>query len=387
MVSNKPTTHQNGMVLFIKDQVIVAEWRSTGEKPDDLTRPKQLIVNDLCNKHILPPAAKMVAARPLTAPSNDTQDRPQNMTPSLGGEPNMFDKTLGRRDALKLGAATAGIAAIAGPTTLLTAAEQPAWIPISVQLYSVRKHMKGDGYVDTIKKIGAMGFEGVEFAGYGSFGKDPKGLKKVLDDAGVKAAATHIGAFHFKDLNKTIEFHQAIGCKLLIVPGDGAFTHKEKSKQFAEMMNTTAAKLKEHGMWCGYHNHSKEFKEAEGDKTWWDLFAERTDKRVVLQQDVGWTVVAGKDPAKYVRKYPGRTLTTHCKPKLPRGTKGKIPIIGQDVIDWKDLIKAYYEVGGTMWLSVEQEDYPKGMSPLQATEASFKGLHKILAEMGKKKPA
>ena len=302
----------------------------------------------------------------------------------------MPQTTYTRRDALRCGAAAASAAAIAGPLGTFARAAEPDWIPISVQLYSVRKHMKGDGYVETIKKIGAMGFEGVEFAGYGKFGKDPEGLKKVLDDAGVKAAATHIGAFHLEGgINQAIEFHQAIGCKLLIVPGDGRFTHKEKSKQFAELMNKASATLAKHGMWCGYHNHSKEFKEAEGDKTWWDLFAERTDQRVVLQQDVGWTTVAGKDPAKYVRKYPGRTLTTHCKAKLPRGAKGKgkEPIIGQDAIDWKTLIKAYYEVGGTKWMSVEQEDYPKGMTPLQATEASFKGLHAILAGMGKKKPA
>jgi hypothetical protein len=57
-------------------------------------------------------------------------------------------------------------------------------------------------------------------------------------------------------------------------------------------------------MYCGYHNHSREMKKAAGEttKSWFDLFAERTTQDVVLQQDVGWTVSAGADPAAFIRR-------------------------------------------------------------------------------------
>ena len=77
------------------------------------------------------------------------------------------------------------------------------------------------------------------------------------------------------ELKKTIDFHQTIGCKFLIVPGDGDFTDPEKSKALAETFNKTAEVLKPLGMACGYHNHTNEFKK-DGDNTYWDLFAERT---------------------------------------------------------------------------------------------------------------
>jgi len=49
-----------------------------------------------------------------------------------------------------------------------------------------------------------------------------------------------------------------------------------------------AETLKPHGMFCGYHNHTREFgKSGDGDKTWWDLLAERTSSDVVLQMIPG----------------------------------------------------------------------------------------------------
>jgi sugar phosphate isomerase/epimerase len=286
---------------------------------------------------------------------------------------------LTRRDALKITAA--GALAAAAPMGVLHAAKKKV-IPVGVQLYSVRNDCKKD-FNKALAKIAKLGFDGVEFAGYHQYGKDPKGLKKVLDDLGLKAAGTHIGANSFEagKIQKTIDFHKAIGCTLLIVPGDGRFSHPEKSKQYAEIHTKAVDKLKAVGMASGHHNHTSEFKDAGNGKTYWDLFAERTPKEVVLQQDVGWTVVAGKDPVMYVRKYPGRTLTSHFKAKLPKGTKGKKPFIGQDTIDWRALITACYEVGGTQWMTVEQEDYPDGKSPMECIEISLNGLRKILGEM------
>ena len=109
--------------------------------------------------------------------------------------------------------------------------------------------------------------------------------------------------------------------------------------------------------------------------------AKNTIQDVVLQQDVGWTTYAGKNPIEYVERYPGRTLTTHYKASLPKGTQGKLPIIGEDTIDWLNLIKSNMSVGGTLLLVVEQEEYPNGLTPLQAVRKSKQGLDKILKQV------
>ena len=288
-----------------------------------------------------------------------------------------------RRDFLKWTGAAAAAAAVA-PRVLLGASQDKKRIPISVQLYSVRD-VTGKDFDGALKQIAEMGFDGVEFAGYGKYAKDPEGLRKKLDELKLQAAATHIGSGSFVGdaLKKTIDFHKTIGCKFLIVPGDGRFAHPEKSKEFAEFMNKTAEALKPEGLLTGYHNHTGEMMTAEGDKMWWDLFAERTSKEVVLQQDMGHTMYAGVDAIAVVKKHPGRTKTTHVKCRPPKGTKGKKPFIGEDIFDWKGYFTACYEVGGTEWFSIEQEEYPDGKSSMECTKISLDNMKAILKEMGK----
>lgn len=289
-----------------------------------------------------------------------------------------------RRDMLKMTAA--GAAAVAGGSSLLRAQkapDKPKRIRIALQLYSVRGDCRKN-FDKTVEQVAKMGYDGVEFAGYYAYGSKPKELRKLLDSLGLKAAATHVGfnTFGGSNVQKAIDFHKAIGCKYLCCPGDRRFTHKEQSKAFAEGFSKAAANLKPHGLFCGYHNHSREMKQAQGNKTWWDLFAERTTKDVVLQQDVGWTAHAGKDPEVFVRRYPGRSKVLHFKTHVARGTS-QVPTIGKDAVKWRPLIAACYEVGGTEWFTVEQERYIKGKTPLECSELSLKGLKAILKEMGK----
>ncbi len=248
---------------------------------------------------------------------------------------------------------------------------------ISVQLYSVRDDCSKD-FDAALAQIATMGFDGVEFAGYHKYSGKPKELRARLDELKLAPAGTHIktGSFRGDELQRTIEFHQALGCKFLIVPGDGDFSHPEKSKELAETFNKAAEKLKPLGMYCGYHNHTHEFKK-DGDKTYWDLFAERTSQDVVLQQDCGWSATAGLNPAELVRRHPGRTKITHFKPTVVKEEAGKKAILGQDSVDWVATLKACREVGGTEWITVEQEAYPDGKTPMECTALSLAGIKKI----------
>lgn len=286
--------------------------------------------------------------------------------------------TLSRRDVLK--SAAAGALLIGVGRGLATGGEgRPGKKPgVALQLYSIRNDC-GKDFDKALEAVAAMGFKAVEFAGYHNYKDDAKGLRKKLEACGLKAAATHIGTGNLVGdaLPRTIEFHKEIGCRYLCVPGDRRFTDPEGSKELAEIFNEAAAKLEKVKMFCGYHNHTKEFTKHEG-KTYWDLFAERTVKDVVLQQDIGWTVAAGHDPAALVRRYPGRSAVIHCKPTLARGDEGR-PIIGEDSVPWKKTIQACMEVGGTRWLTIEQEAYLPGKTPMECVELSLAGLKKILA--------
>jgi sugar phosphate isomerase/epimerase len=253
---------------------------------------------------------------------------------------------------------------------------------LSVQLWSVKDEVQAD-FKGTLQILADMGFKGVEFAGeFGEFSDNPAGLKALLDELGLEASGAHV---HFDKLNelnfaKTVAFYQAIGCTSLIVPYDERAFSPDGVRQVVLELNALSVKLATTGMQIGFHNHAAEFNDFE-QSTYWDFIAQSTNENVILQLDAGWVTYAGKDPVEYVRRYPGRTLTTHYKVKLPEGSEGKLPIIGQDTIDWDALIKANMEVGGTAWLVVEQEEYPNGLTPIEAVQASKNGLDVYLSKL------
>jgi len=253
---------------------------------------------------------------------------------------------------------------------------------LSVQLWSV-KDVIGKDFKGTLKALADMGFEGVEFAGeFGPYANDAKGLKKFLDSINLKASGAHVS---FEQMNqdnfqKTVDFYQQLHVDTLIIGWDERAWHPQGIKEVVNLLNHLDKKLAPYKIKTGFHNHDHEFGDFQGT-TYWDYLAMNTADSVVLQQDVGWTTYAGKDAVEYVKKYPNRTFTTHYKVRIPEGVKGKLPIIGQDTIDWLNLLKANINVGGTKWIVVEQEEYPNGLSSLAAVALSKKGLDKYIEQL------
>jgi sugar phosphate isomerase/epimerase len=163
------------------------------------------------------------------------------------------------------------------------------------------------------------------------------------------------------------------------VPWDERAWHPTGVIEFAKELTVLAKKLKPYGLFIGFHNHEQEFNDFRGS-TYWDYIAQNTQNSVLLQLDVGWVNYAGKDPISYVKKYAGRTLTTHYKIRTKDGVDTS-PILGQDNYNWAELIKINIAIGGTKWLVVEQEEYPKGMSPLESVAQSKLGLDKIISSL------
>jgi len=256
---------------------------------------------------------------------------------------------------------------------------------ISVQLWSVKNELKND-FKGTLQQISDMGFDGVEFAGdFGPYKDDAQGLKAYLDGLGLKVSSAHIpfSAFDSDNFEQSVAFYKALGTDTLIVAWDERAWNTEKVNSLIADLNTLFFKLKTEGFKFGFHNHAKEFNQY-NDATFWDHIARSTPDDFVLQLDVGWVTFAGKNPVTYIERYPGRTLITHIKAKLPNKSddfKGNRPIVGDDVTDWSAVLNAEIAVGGTLWLVVEQEEYPDGLSPLAAIKLSKQGLDKVIADL------
>lgn len=252
---------------------------------------------------------------------------------------------------------------------------------LAVQLWSVKDEIKQD-FEGTLDKLAKLGFQGVEFAGeFGKYQADPAGLSAFMKKTGLQCAGAHMHVDKLEAANfkATTDFYRTLGCNRLIISMDKRGASKEGSADLAKELSALSVKLGAQGMKLGYHNHEQEML-GDKDQTNWDLLAKNTPKDFILQQDVGWTTYAGKDPVDYVKKYPGRTVTTHYKAKFFKGANGT-PIIGQDRTDWTGLTKAVRSVGGTEWIIIEQEEYPNGMGQLETVAASMRGLQGVLAKM------
>jgi sugar phosphate isomerase/epimerase len=270
-------------------------------------------------------------------------------------------------------------------TALLAAcaAAQAADAPrLGVQLWSVKDEIKQD-FEGTLGKIARLGFQGVEFAGeFGPYKDDAAGLKAFLDRKGLQCAGAHVhfDALASNQFARTTAFYKTLGCTNLVIAMDKRGATPAQSAAMSRELSALSAQLAAQGMRIGYHNHAQEMAGAVGS-TPWDVIAQSTPRAAILQQDVGWTTYAGKDPVHYVNAYPGRTTTTHFKAKLAPGTTGT-PIIGQDRTDWAALVRAVQSVGGTEWIIIEQDEYPAGMGQLETVAASLKGLQAVLAQVG-----
>lgn len=259
---------------------------------------------------------------------------------------------------------------------------------VALQLWSIKDEVHAD-FKKTLKAVAQMGFEGVEFAGdYGPYKDDPQGLKRYLKRLGLKVAGAHVSAEQLAGARyeETVKFMRALGCPRLIISSDPRALKAEAVLGFSAELSELSRRLGEVGIRIGFHNHSEEMQRIKSDEaaSFWDVIARNTPQEVVLQQDVGWTHVAGREPVLMMQRYPGRTVSTHFKSKLPTtgAVQGLRTLIGQDGVDWRALVSAAMHVGGTEWIVLEQEDYPQGMSPLQSVQASLQGLRSAMEKAG-----
>ena len=249
---------------------------------------------------------------------------------------------------------------------------------IGVQLWSVKDDLKQD-FEGTLTRLAGIGFQGVEFAGeFGRYAKDPAGLRAFLEQHKLQCAGAHLDFAALSDARfaATTAFYRSAGCRNLVIAWDKRGASNDGAAAIARELAALSVRLAPLGMRIGYHNHAQEMNGPNGH-TPWDTIAAGTPTSTILQQDIGWTTFAGKDPVALIRRYPGRTLTSHFKAKLEKGSPGK-PIIGQDKTDWAAVYRAARGEGGAEWILLEQEEYPDGMRPMEAVAASMRGLQRAL---------
>jgi sugar phosphate isomerase/epimerase len=279
-----------------------------------------------------------------------------------------------RRDILKLGGAAA-VSSLVAPA--LPAASAAGWMrtPIGTQLWCVRKQLATE-IPGTLNALSGIGYEGVELEN--AFGKTGAEWRKHLDAARLRACGFHhtLGELQGDRLAATIEFNQAIGNGNLIIRSLAPEVYKSADllKKTADAVNEAAEKVKPHKMRVGYHNHFADFNRIDGEY-WWNLFADRTTKDVILQLDTGnASELGGLSLVDLIRRNAGRTVTMHVKPYSKQNPNA---YLGADELDWPGIMTAVESAGGLEWYIIEYER--EGVPPLESLKANLEAFRKMRA--------
>jgi len=223
----------------------------------------------------------------------------------------------------------------------------------SIQLFSVREETAKD-FPGTIKKLGEIGYTGVEFAGYGDI--PAKEMRKLLDNAGIASVGTHTGLERLTaHLDEEIEYNKILGTKYVILPWAEMKDAEGVSKLAADLV-PIAEKLTRNGFIFGYHNHDQEFKQAgaEGQYLMDVLFA-NLPKNAVMELDMFWAAYAGLDAVAYMEKNKGLVKMLHLKQIKDMETK-KCVDLNEGVLDFADIIRRAKAIGVEEFI-LEQEEF------------------------------
>jgi sugar phosphate isomerase/epimerase len=203
--------------------------------------------------------------------------------------------------------------------SLSFAANPASAIPIAFQLYTVRGEFARD-VPATLKKLGQIGYQAVEFWGYGGTAKvyqeySAAALRQMLDGDGLKCCGIHLElkALSGDNLKRTIENSQVLGNEYLNVAAAQEMMGSEKSiAELAGQLNRAAAQCRPHKMTVGYHSHPFDFAKIKGRFAWEILFR-HTRPEINMQLDVGNCLAGQGDPIAMLKEFPGRTRTIHIK--------------------------------------------------------------------------
>lgn len=229
-------------------------------------------------------------------------------------------------------------------------------VPIALQLFSVRGECSRD-LPAALKSVAEIGYVGAEPWGYSGealewMGWKPKELRAMYDENGLKCCGIHLStsALLGDNLARTIELNQVLGNRFLIIAADKQrMSQLDTIMELADILNTTAEKLKPLGMLTGYHAHPFDFVRF-GDETAWEILFSNTVDEVVMQMDIGNCAMGDGDPIAMLKKFPGRALSVHLKDY--GGEPGSV--IGEGKADWDEIFRLCDELHQPEWYVVEE---------------------------------
>lgn len=217
----------------------------------------------------------------------------------------------------------------------------------------------GENFLDILKKVKELGFDGVEFAGF--HGYDAETLKKTLDELGLVTVGAHMNLDKDMAPDKikgTLKFMQTLGAKTVGIGGAATSTETELN-HVIEVMGNAEKEAEKVGMKVYFHNHTREFSEPLYNTVPGTIF-DRIKEVCFMQIDTYWSFHAGKDNYKFITENRDRIVHLHIKD----GLDGTPKALGEGNNDLDAVVRAARD-NGIEWLILENDDpEPDGLSDI-----------------------
>ncbi|MFL5808792.1 MAG: sugar phosphate isomerase/epimerase family protein [Flavisolibacter sp.] len=234
-------------------------------------------------------------------------------------------------------------------------------IKLGFQTFPIRDKIATD-FAGTLKMMAAMGYQLIEMCspkGYAEIGFGPlvnmktSDMRSIITHAGLTCPSCHFGFGELTDhLDESIEFAKELGlsqmiCSTFWLPKTATLNDYLLA---ADKLNKAAEKIKTSGMQAGFHNHSFEFAQLEGELIY-DALMKRFDPELVKMQFQTEVINLGYKASTYFNKYPGRFISAHLSDWTSE--KKQVPV-GKGIIDWKDFFTSA-KTGGVKNFFVEMD--------------------------------
>ena len=190
--------------------------------------------------------------------------------------------------------------------------------------------------------LAEAGAREVELAGF--YGRTPAEMRAALDAAGLVACAGHVPIEAYEDApERVLAAAETLGIDTLVLPWI-------EPPETAAAADATVARIvaawevaKGGGLGFAYHNHDFEFRALDDGS---DLWGRITAAGVPHEPDVGWLLVAGRDPVTVLGELAGRCPLVHAKDVRQKadGTWEDV-IAGDGEADWPAIAAAAVAAG------------------------------------------
>lgn len=245
---------------------------------------------------------------------------------------------------------------------------------VGLQLYTVREYLDQD-FIGTLKKVAAIGYRSVEFAGYG--GLSAAELRNVVTDLGLAPVSSHLSMDLLSQTEETIDYALELGLSYVVCPWLPKADRKsiDDYRRVGEKLAGLGAIYAEHGLTLCYHNHDFEFQLQRDDGlSGFDTLYESAPAHTLQAEfDVYWMERSNLKAVDYLLRYADRCPLVHIK-DMSKDPDRAFAEVGSGILPIAEIIDVADRCG-TKWFFVEQ-DVCKG-DPLQSVKTSFNYLHQI----------